>query len=324
MGSADLWLALARAGRFAEAWAISDDELVRRRGVPCSHWPRHEQPVWDGTPLAGRRVLVRCYHGLGDTLQFVHYVPLLLEVAREVTLWAQPSLLPLLAHADAADRCRLLPLHDGTPEVDRDVDVELMELPHVFRTTLETIPRRVPYLHVEPLARPCARDVLAVGVVWRGGDWDANRNVPYTLLTRLAAVRRVRFFALQRDLAAHERRGPFTPLDARLDALSTARAMRALDLVVTVDSMPAHLAGALGVPVWTLLPEHADWRWLEDRESSPWYPTMRLFRQRGDGWEGVVDRVAAALRRLRAGAPPRGDRASVSAGGAAAPAGCPS
>jgi hypothetical protein len=108
--------------------------LQARASVPCWHWPRHLQYIWDGTPLAGKRVLVRCYHGLGDTLQFIRYAPLIKTIAREVIVLAQPALLPLLRTMRGIDR--LLPLHNGAPDVEYDVDVESMKLPHIFRTTL--------------------------------------------------------------------------------------------------------------------------------------------------------------------------------------------
>jgi hypothetical protein len=116
--------------------------LRERAGVSCHHWPRHRQYVWDGRPLEGQRVLVRCYHGLGDTVMFIRYAPLLKTIAREVIVWAQPALIPLLRRAHGVDR--LLPLHEGTPECAYDVDIEVMELAHAFRSTIETLPRAVP------------------------------------------------------------------------------------------------------------------------------------------------------------------------------------
>src|ERR671932_14884 len=143
------WMACMRRGAFEAAWAISDAVLRARAGVPCWHWPRHLQYIWDGTPLAGKRVLGRCYHGLGDTIQFIRYAPLIKAIAAEVIVWAQPPLLPLLEMVQGIDQ--LLPLHDGVPEVEYDVDVEVMELPHIFRTTPETIPLTISYLHVDPI-----------------------------------------------------------------------------------------------------------------------------------------------------------------------------
>jgi hypothetical protein len=259
--------------------------------------PRHLQRVWDGTPLAGRRVLVHCYHGLGDTLQFARFLPRAAALAAELAVWAQPPLIPLLGTLPG--RVRLLPLHDGAPEVERDVDVEIMELAHVFRTELATLPAEVPYLHVAPAPRLAPADALAVGIVWAAGDWDTRRSVPPELLRPLSVIPNVRLFLLQRgDALARRPAGLGEPVGSD-DALAAARTMRALDLVIAVDSMPAHLAGALGVPVWTLLHADPDWRWMERRDDSPWYPSMRLFRQpRPGAWEPVVARVAGELRAL--------------------------
>lgn len=295
----DGWLELARQGRFQDAWRLSDRFVQRRTAHPSWHTPRHEQAIWDGSPVQGRRVLVRCYHGLGDTLQYVRFAPRLRASARHVVLWAQPELLPLLRSARGIDR--LLPLHDGTPEADYDVDVEIMELAHVFRVTLDTIPADVPYLHVLPAALPEKR-APRVGVVWRAGPWDVRRSVPFDLLSPLLETRNVEWYSLQRDPEGgkHHPHLAVTPLSQR--PLDTARLMRALDLVISVDTMTAHLAAALAVRTWTLLPYEADWRWLEGRADSPWYPTMRLFRQRREGeWSTVVAEVASALGALCAG-----------------------
>jgi hypothetical protein len=294
----DPWADCMRRGDFAGAWEISDAVLATHRGVPCWHRPRHEQYVWDGTPLAHQRVLVRCYHGLGDTVQFIRYAPLVRAVAREVIVWAQPALLPLLRTAAGIDR--LLPLHDGTPDVDYDVDVELMELPHVFRTTLATIPAAVPYLHAKPAVRE--RDAaLHVGLVWSAGDWDRRRAVPMALLEPLREIRGVRWHALQRGPALAAWPPHLGAISGRDRPEEAAAVMRALDLVISVDSFPAHLAGALGVPTWTLLHTDADWRWMRDRDDTPWYPSMRLFRQQRAGdWTDVLATVASELLRLRA------------------------
>jgi len=266
--------------------------------VPCWQLPRHEQYVWDGTPLDGGRVLVRCYHGLGDTIQFARYAPLIKAVARSVTFWVQPALIPLLRTVEGIDR--LLPLHDGAPEGDYDVEVEVMELPHVFRTTLETIPARVPYIHVTPanLTQLLPDTPMRVGLFWRSGEWDERRLIPISLASILAMVPGVQLCMASRDYRAAG--APDTVLEVPYpdDIVGVAQMMRAFDLVISADSMPAHLAGALGVPVWVLLHADPDWRWMDSRDDSPWYPTTRLFRQRTAGdWRGVVERVAQALRR---------------------------
>ncbi len=292
-----------RRGDFAAAWAINDAALAARAAAgfpPVWHRPRHLQPVWDGTPVAGRRVLVRCYHGLGDTVQFVRYAAPLRAVAAEVVAWCQPALCDLVATAAGVDR--VLPLHDGSPGVAYDVDVEVMELPHLFRSDAGTLPAAVPYLHVDPSDRESNAGRLAVGVAWQAGTWDDRRSIPAGLLAEhLAAVPGVDWHVLQRGPALADRPAGFGVDAGSDDMTATARLMRALDLVVTVDSLPAHLAGALGVPVWTLLHADADWRWMQGRDDSPWYPTMRLVRQDADrpgDWGPVLDRVAAELRYL--------------------------
>ncbi len=299
-----LWVHHMRRGDWEEAWGISEAMLRARAGVRDWSRPRHLQAVWDGTPLDGRRILIRCYHGLGDTIQFIRFAPFVQARASDLTVWAQPALIPLLRTMSGVGR--LLPLHDGTPEVAYDVDVEVMELPHVLRTTIGTLPAQVPYLHLPRrdlrAGTGLAHPGLAVGLVWRSGDWDyERRSVPFGLLAPLGTVADVALHILQRGPALEERTPDFGILSGSDDILEAAAVMRGLDLVISIDSMPAHLAGALGLPVWTLLASDADWRWMEEREDSPWYPSMRLFRQRRSGaWGEVIARVADALRTLAA------------------------
>ncbi len=286
------WMDAMRRGAWEEAWALSDAALGPRDWTK----PRHLQAVWDGTPLVGRRVLVRCYHGLGDTIQFIRLVRPLQAMAREVTVWAQPALIPLLA--TMRDAPPLLPLHDGTPEVEYDVDIELMELAHALRITPATLPAETPYLHPPAGARHRDR-LLHVGLAWRAGDWDSRRSVPPKLLQPLASIPGVLLHILQRGPGLAQRPPGLGVESGSDDVLQAATIMRGLDLVISVDSMPAHLAGALGVPVWTLLARPADWRWIEGREDRPWYPTMRLFRQAHPGnWYRLLARVEAELAAL--------------------------
>ena len=282
------WMAAARAGDFAAAWRISDRALAVRVGTTCWHLPRHEQWVWDGRPLQDRRVLVRCYHGLGDTIQFARFLPALGGVAREVVVWAQPQLLPLLRTLPG--RRELLPLHDGSPDTDYEVDLEIMELPHALRTTLDSLPAQVPYFRVPPAPRLAHE--LSIGLVARAGDFNAWRSAPAELLVWVAQDLPVARFGLQLGGL------PGTIDISSTDVLTVAARVQALDLVITVDTMMAHLAGALGVRTWTLLAEPADWRWMDERTDSPWYPCMRLFRQPSPrDWAAVIGAVREALRR---------------------------
>lgn len=287
------WMRLMRRGDWTRAWQISDAALAARAGSRDWNAPRHLQAIWDGSPLAGRRVLVRCYHGLGDTIQFARFLPALRAIAGEVTSWVQPALIPLLRTMPGVGW--LAPLHDGTPAIAHDVDIEIMELAHALRVTPETLPVDVPYLH--PRLAPERTTGLAVGLVWAAGEFDLTRSVPLRLLEALAEVPGVRLHILQHGPALAERPPGFGLHAGREDMMGLASLMRGLDLVITVDSMPAHLAGALGVPVWLMLRHDADWRWMQDRDTSPWYPTMRLFRQPEPGaWAPVARRVLTCLR----------------------------
>ena len=299
----DAWMNRMRAGDLAAAWRISDQLLRLLNSQPCHALPRHYQWIWRGESLRDKRVLIRCYHGLGDTIQFIRYVPLVRRIACEVSVWAQPELIPLLAQIRGIDQ--LLPLHDGTPEVDYDLDVEIMELPYIFRTTAAELPLVTRYLTVAPTF-PSTSQGLAVGLVWRAGDWDERRSIPTKEILRLEDVPGVTFHVLQLGEAGEEALASFG-IDAREpDLLSAASVIAGLDLLITVDSMAAHLSGALGIPTWTLLPEPADWRWMNDRTRSSWYPTMRLFRQPQSGdWESLLATVSSELERAAAEWPER-------------------
>jgi hypothetical protein len=278
-----------RRGDFAGAWNISDALLQTRSTLDHEKLERHFQTIWDGGSVAGKRVLVRCYHGLGDTIHYIRYAALLKELAAEVIVWVQPSLIPLLRTVKGIDR--LLKLHDGMPDVEYDIDVEVTELPYVFRSTPESLPAEVPYLHVEPALLP--RDQgLRVGLIWQSGDWDTCRSVPFSEIRRLSEFPGISWHILQRDALSAGWDGKFGVISGGDNPLDDARVMRALDLIISVDTMTAHLAGALGQNTWTLLPAAADWRWMLQREDSPWYPTMRLFRQsEGGRWDAVIDAV---------------------------------
>jgi hypothetical protein len=281
------WTDAMRGGNFANAWDISDRVLAQRvEAGPNWTVPRHVQRVWDGRDLADRRVLVRCYHGLGDTLQFARFLPQLESIARATLVWAQPSLIPLLQTMRFSGR--LLALHDGIPEVDYDVDIELMELAHALRITLESVSAAVPYFDVPPAPRLSER--FSIGVVAQPGSWDVSRALPVECLDALR-IPNADLFSLQLDSAL-----PGMTDASTSDVLGLASRVRALDLVITADTMLAHLAGALGVRTWILIPADADWRWMAGRTDSPWYPSARLFRQHRPGdWRAVLDDVRSAL-----------------------------
>jgi hypothetical protein len=313
------WMSHMLRGDFESAWQCADDDREQRRraGITGRDWPRHLRPVWDGRPLSGMHVLVRCHHGLGDTIQFARYLPRLAETAASVQVEAQPELLGLLARLPGIDRLHALSATDdhAAAAFGCDAEIDMTELPHAFRTTLDWVPAGVPYLRPDPGRVVEARrrlgrlgEGLAVGLVWAAGGWKPERSIGLARLDPLADIPGIRLVNLQRGpeyagwRAARE--GPAMAEIFGTGAVADAAAtIAALDLVITVDTMTAHLAGALAVPVWTMLHYAADWRWLLDRGDSPWYPTMRLFRQRRPGdWDPVVAEIATALRR-RSGSP---------------------
>ena len=226
LGSA--WMRHMRAGDFARAWQVSD-EVLRRREGETHHLPRHFQWVWSGEPLDGKRVLIRCYHGLGDTIQFIRYAPRVREVAGRVTVWAQPELRSLLRTVAGIDE--LLPLHAGTPDVEFDIDVESMELPHVFRSTTATLPAEIPYLHVTPAELP-ADGNLHVGLVWKCGDWAPERSIALELLLPLAHVAGVTLHILQRGSGLAKRPAGFGIVSGSEDILEAAETIAALYLLI--------------------------------------------------------------------------------------------
>jgi hypothetical protein len=295
----DEWLDRMRRGDFEGAWGVSDLALAWRPPADAGA-PRHEQRIWDGSPLAGRRVLVRCYHGLGDTIQFLRYLPALGRLAREVTVWIQPELIPLLS--STPNLGRLLPLHDGTPDVDFEVDIEIMELPHAFRTVERTIPCDVPYIHVARV--PVAPSPLPrVGLVWTAGSWDPRRSVPFWQFQPILDTTHARFRPLQLGIEA-EAVGRFGAAPDAFPLRALAEQVAAQDLIITVDTMMAHLAGALGVPTWLLLHADADWRWMRGRHDTPWYPATRLYRQtRAGDWHPVIAAVRQDLDALCTSSP---------------------
>jgi hypothetical protein len=294
----DPWAAAMRRADFEGAWRISDRILRQRRaaGNTCWHLPRHLQWVWDGRPVAGKRILVRCYHGLGDTIQFIRFAQPLRALASEVIVWAQPELLALVAGAAGVDR--VLPLHDGAPDCDYDVDLEIMELPHALRADPDSIARHAPYLFPTSrpdLALPPDGD-LNVGLVWTAGDWDPGRSIPIHVLARLTSMPGIRFHSLQRGPARAHAEGLAIADISSADVDLTAARMQQLDLIISVDTMAAHLAGALSLPVWTLLQADADWRWMAGGSRSVWYPTMRLLRQHSQGhWDKVIEQTCREL-----------------------------
>jgi len=299
-------LAWLSEGSYAAGWAEYEWRW-KRRGRQAR---RFEQPAWDGSCLAGRTILLYAEQGLGDTLQFIRYASLVKRRGGVVVVECQPELVRLLRSCEGIDHV----VSSGEPLPAFDVQSALLSLPHILGTTLENLPAAVPYLAAEPerfaelhaqLQRP---DYLNIGIIWQGNPSHQNdrfRSLQLQQLLPLTQVPGVRLYSLQKgagreQLVAMTGQHAIVDLsDGLNDFYDTAAAISSLNLVIGCDTSVVHLAGALGVPTWVLLSAAADWRWLRSRPDSPWYPTVKLFRQRRLGvWDDVIATVGQSLTEL--------------------------
>jgi hypothetical protein len=275
-----------------------------------------QQPQWDGSPLTGKTILVRAEQGFGDTFQFIRYTAILKKLGATVVFQAQRKLVQLLQRCSCADQ--LIAEGDALPPFD--LHVPLLSIPGILNTSLSTIPVGASYLSADPVLVSQWRLRLEtlpgfrIGINWHGragrGEYR-RRDVPLDHFISLTSLPGLQWICLQKDLIAADLQLlvkcpqiviPRADLEKSIGAfVDTAAILTNLDLVITSDTAIAHLAGALGIPVWVALPYVPDWRWLLDRSDSPWYPTMRLFRQKQPGdWPGVFQEIRAALHeRLR-------------------------
>lgn len=299
----NLGLAALLQGDFARGWAGYEHRLAQRE-VEKWHW---KIPRWDGKLRPGDSILVHAEQGFGDTMHFARYLPLLLDGGMKVHVFCQPTLRPLLASVNGLSRC--------VSHIDHlepvDWQVPFPSLPYCFGTSLDSIPNHVPYLFVDINRRANWQRLFAelpqtgrrIGLAWQGNPNhrnDRNRSLPIQSLKPLLDTEGFQFFSLQKGIERSQipsQLFDFSPL--LVDFSETAAAIDGLDLVISVDSAVAHLAGSLGKPVWTLLPYAPDWRWLLHREDTLWYPSMRLFRQPITGdWPSVISELQQALAKL--------------------------
>ena len=266
----------------------------------------YAQPLWDGLDPHGQTILLHSEQGYGDTIQFARYVPMVAARGARVIVECQPELKSLFQTLPGIDE--VFAAGEALPQFD--AYRAMMSLPMLFGTTLETLPAQVSYLRAQPeqverFRSKIGADSLRVALVWAGAAGyqnDRNRSLTLVNLAPLASVSGVRFYSLQKGPAAGQASSPppgmqLTDLSSELtDFADTAAAIAAVDVVICVDTAVAHLAGALGKPVWTLIGFSPDWRWLIDRSDTPWYPTMRLFRQPSIGdWSAPINQIAAEL-----------------------------
>jgi tetratricopeptide (TPR) repeat protein len=301
----NLGFALLRQGDYARGWR----EYEWRAQVPELGVGRVQcrQPRWDGSPLNGRRILLYAEQGLGDTIQFSRYVPLVAGRGGKVALICHAELVSLLANLPGVERCEA---HSERTRADFDVHCPLPSLPGVMGTTAASIPARVPYLTADAGKARYWGERLAgetrrkIGLAWAGRrtHWDDHhRSMAFGQMAKLAEAGNARFISLQKGEAGPVGSvGGITDWTQELKDFSDTAGLAAnLDLVISVDTSVAHLAGAMGKPVWLLLPFAPDWRWGLERSDSAWYPTMRLFRQKREGdWQSPLEEAAGAMKSL--------------------------
>jgi tetratricopeptide (TPR) repeat protein len=292
-------------GDLAAGWPDHENRVA----MPWAMQRSFEQPRWDGSALNGKRLLVYADAGFGDTIQFARFLPLVKERGGVILFECQPALARLLGESAGADEV----LSAANPLPPFDLQIPLLSLPLLLDITLTNLPATVPYVTVRSEAVERWHQVLHkgdgldIGIVWQGSqNQDADlRSTELTYFEKLAAIDGVRLVSLQVGPGSEQLQDaafPVTDLGGRFDRDSLedlAAVLKNLDLVITVDTAAAHLAGALGIPVWVALSYVSCWRWLLDRSDSPWYPTMRLFRQARFGdWSELFDRIATELHGL--------------------------
>lgn len=295
---------LLRAGNLIDGFADYEARFAAMKDADRRSYP---QPRWDGAPLNGHSILVYCEQGLGDAIQFSRYIPLLAQRGGRIILEVQKPLLSLLASLEGVESV-ILKSEIPPPS---DFYIPLLSLPRIFGTTIDTVPSRVPYLAPsEEAVRLWSRKVssgenrIRIGLAWAGKALPyPERSCPPEFLSQLLDLPETAFYSLQigetdRYPCPAEYSGKVTDLTCDIsDFADTAALIANLDLVITIDTALAHLAGALGKAVWVMLPAMSDWRWMENRDDSPWYPTMKLFRQPSPGdWEPVVRQMVEILR----------------------------
>ena len=300
--AAGRWQTSMLTGQMEDAWRESDS--LRRRETYDPH------RLWNGEALETKRVLVRCLHGMGDAIQFLRYAPRLRSMAAELTVQVPPHFMAL---ASCIDGVGTVTTWDELTQVDRtewDVQLEVMQIPYIFRCTIPSLPLPIPYLQVpsinvssvaERMKRTDGGERPRIGICWSCGDWNLARSIPQHLFERLIGDICGSFYSLQLESPcmrlSHTRKGTYYDANTfGVSPLALAAVIANLDLIVTVDTMAAHIAGALGKPVWLLLPYAADWRWMHKRDDSPWYPSMRIFRQpQPRDWAAVIGEVSGRL-----------------------------
>lgn len=300
-------LSLLLEGQWEPGWIYAESRWRTPEYAPAIE-ALAPMPQWGGSPLSGKRIYIHPEQGMGDMIQFIRYAPLVAERGGHTIVGCRANMMELIAGAQGVGE-----VFNMTAEIPPfDCWIPLLSLPRIFKAAPGTIPANVPYLRPDPArlerwAQRIGNDgSFRVGLAWAGNPEhirDHHRSTTLKQFAPLAGIGGVKFFSLQKGAGSEQTQSPATgmhviDLDSELHDLSdTAAAIANLDLVIAVDTAVAHLAGALGKPVWMLVGYSPDWRWLRDRADSPWYPTMELMRQRKlHDWGELLRRVAGKLR----------------------------
>jgi Flp pilus assembly protein TadD len=304
----ELSVLLLLLGNFKEGWA-----KYECRFKTYDYQTSSSHPLWDGSVFEGRTISLYAEQGLGDTIQFVRYAPLIAQKGAKVIIHCQRELVPLIRNAQGITKAAV----QGEEFCEFDFYYPLLSLPLLFNTTLESIPAKVPYIKVDYLLVQKWRNKiqaddskLKIGLAWAGSPKhrnDHNRSCHLDVFSSLSEFSNISFYSLQKGSASEQTKNVPKGMkfidytEEIIDFSDTAALMENLDLIISVDTSVVHLAGALGKRVWTLLPFVPDWRWMLNKEDSPWYPTMRLFRQPSSGdWYSVIAEVKSELQKLLA------------------------
>jgi len=308
---ANLAMILLMEGDFCRGWEEYEWRFKISDPAQSVDNRTFHKPLWDGSPFPDRTLLIQSEQGAGDMIQFCRYLPMVKALGGSVVLECAPRLTRLLQDLPGVDQ--LVP-RMVAPQVPFDLYLPLLSIPKFFSDSVDKIPAQIPYLFPEqPLIEETRQRIrgagLKVGLCWQGNrtyKHDASRSIPLQELLPLFDISGITYFSLQKgegseDLHLLPSRYEVLDLGACLDNggdafVETAAAMYHLDLVISSDTAIPHLAGALGIPVWVILAHTPEWRWMFDRDDSPWYPTMKLFRQRASGdWKGVIKSVGDKL-----------------------------
>jgi len=302
-------LILLLSGKFAQGWKEHEWRLLTKE--IGSFYREFNKPLWDGSDLQGQTILLHAEQGLGDTIQFIRYAPLVAQRGANVIVECQKELVSLISMVQGVHKV----IEENQQLPVFDLHCPLLSLPHLLGTTTDNIPAHMPVFSVNASDVHKWQDkffhsdgILNVGLVWAGNSLnkkDRFRSLPLEIFLPLTVIQNVVFYSLQKGPASMQVKNPpagmeiIDYMEKVQDFSDTAALIENLDLVISVDTAVAHLAGSLGKPVWVLLPFSPDWRWMLNRQDSPWYPTMKLFRQASSrDWESVIHDVKNELRNL--------------------------